>query len=693
LTAASDRRQADLRPQPQLQPPAHRDRRRPTHRLAAAVLVGCEVAGIAAVVNGYRIGQTTQTSTADCAWFWAGMFLLELPLAALVARRATSPALRTALLILYGLVTYAPKLLRNPHGPLYHDEFAHWRATYNILSTGKLFRPSPIVPIISRYPGLHAATAAIVHATGLTIWQAATLLLIVLHVTLALGIAALAEALGLSNRAASLMAVLYGLNSSFLYFDTQYAYESMAITLVVWTLVAHVQAIRSRPGPQRAAWSALSVLLSAGTVVTHHLSTLTLVVIMALVSLAVSLRWLARGEGWVRAAVTAWSLTGVTALMAGAWLLFVAPATLSYLTPYVGTGLSQLLQLARGGGGGRQLFGASLSPGWEQKSAYLMTLLALGLAAGGLLLVRAQIKNRRLPPGRRRALLLAFAVLGLVYFPSTVFILSSSGAEGARRSWAFTWIGLCVLAGPAAVWALDRAGRRAPRWQRVGLRSGLLAALAIALVGGTAAGLDASYRFPGPFLYGSDARSVTPELLGTSRWFSVRFGTGNNIVTDRYTGLIFASFGLQNTAAPSAGFPTYDLYLAKPGAPIRPSSLLAELGSSHYTYLIVDERMAYDVPEVGVYFEPSESSSFVAANGKPLFYGRLGKFDTMSWMVKVFQSDNYSVYRLTLPATKIGYQPRPPAPRERPSPARRRRPPPARRQPSPAPQGKLLVIR
>ena len=78
------------------------------------------------------------------------------------------------------------------------------------------------------------------------------------------------------------------------------------------------------------------MVLSAGTVVTHHLSAFTLVLIMALVSLAMSVPWLARGEGWVRTAVTAWSLTLVTALMAGAWFHFVAPDTWSYLSPLPG---------------------------------------------------------------------------------------------------------------------------------------------------------------------------------------------------------------------------------------------------------------------------------------------------------------------------------------------------------------------
>ena len=217
-----------------------------------------------------------------------------------------------------------------------------------------------------------------------------------------------------------------------------------------------------------------------------------------------------------------------------------------------------------------------------------MTVFALGLAVGGLLLIRAQVKDGHLPRGRRRALLFAFAALGLVYFPSTIFILSTAGSEGARRSWAFTWIGLSMLVGPAAVWLLDWAGRSAYRWRRVSLRSGLMAALAIALVGGTAAGMDASYRFPGPFLYGSDARSVTPELLALSEWFSARFGIDNNIVTDRYTGLIFASFGLQNTASPSASFPALQPVSRQTRRSNRARVSLLDLGLSNYTYLIVD---------------------------------------------------------------------------------------------------------
>jgi hypothetical protein len=616
----------------------------------------CEVAGIASLVVSYSIAQTTTGGQAEFVWFWLGMALIELPLIAVVARRAASEATRHAALILLGIVTYAPKLLRDPTSPDFHDEFAHWRDVYDILATGKLFEPVPIVPIISRYPGLHATVAALINATGLGIWQGATLLLITLHVTCFLGIAALTQAIGFDSRTAAFAAVIYGFNSSFLYFDTEFGYESMAIALLIWALFTFVQAIRADPGRERAAWCCMTVLLCAGTVVTHHLSAINLTIIMALTSLALSVPWLARRQGWARTAATAWTLTLFMGLSIAAWIHFVAPATVAYLSPYLGTGLSELMQVAAGSNNGRQLFSASLSPSWEHQAAFAVTVIAFCMAVAGVLMIRSRIKRGLLQRGRPRAILVGFTVLGLVYFPSTLFVLSSAGAEGARRSWAISWIGLAILTAPVATWLLGWAGRRVRLLSRAGARSGLSAVLVISLIGGTAAGLDPSYRFPGPFLYGSDARSETPELDAMSQWFLQRFGPGNNVVTDRYTGLIIASFGLQNTATPSAGFPTYDLYLDKPGQPLGPAFLIADLTSSHYLYLIVDKRMAVDTPRVGVYFEPDEPSAFVLPDGQSIFKGRLGKFNTTLWMNKVFQSDDYSVYRMNLPAASGKYQ-------------------------------------
>jgi hypothetical protein len=632
-----------------------------------AILVICQVAGVAALVKSDEIALTTLSNESEFIWFWLGMILIELPIAGLIARSATSQAARSALLILFGIITFAPKLLRTPIGPTYHDEYAHWRATSNILTSGKLFEPAQIVPIIEHYPALHIVTAAMVNVTGLSIWQSATILLVLFHLMLVLGIVALARSIGLNSRAAALAGIIYSFNSSFLYFDTQFAYESMAITLLVWILVAFVQAIRATNGRVRSIWCFVTILLCAGLVPTHHLSSLTLTMILAIISLALSIPPLAGREGWVRTAIIAWALTLSMAAMFWAWVFFIAPETVSYLSPYLGNSLGELMQIVSRSGSSRQLFSASLSPWWEHQAAYLVTLVALFIAAMGMILVRRRTKKRALPngvrdallpAGRRRSIFISMCFLGLVYFPSTILILSPAGAEGARRSWADTWIGLAVSTAPAVVWLIEWVESRFHVLSRCSGRVVLALVMIITLVGGTAAGLDPTYRFPGPFLFGSDSRSETPELDAMSQWFMARFGTENRIVTDRFTALVMGSFGQQDPGFPSAGFPAYDLYSDPAGKPIGPQFLLYQLQSSHYLYLIVDERLARDIPQVGVYFEPDEPIEFITNNGKSYFAGRLGKFNTVHWMYKVLQSNNYSVYRMALPPPKITYQSR-----------------------------------
>jgi hypothetical protein len=623
------------------------------------LVAACAVAGMAAMVKSYLVAETTVSNEAEFTWFWAGLIVAEIPLTAVIARRRTSAAARSALLLVIAFTSYAPKLLRDPGVPIYHDEYAHWRATYDIIASRQVFEHAQIVPVIGGYPGLHAATAVIVELTGLSIWQAGTVLLLLGHVALLAGIVTLARAIGLDSRVATLAAVGYGFNASFLYFDTEFSYESMAITLVVWSLAAFTQAIRARPGPHRSAWRRVAVVLILGCAITHHLTTIELTLVMLAISVALSLPRVARSDGWREAAATAWMLTAFTLAAIVGWITGVAPATMAYLSPYLGAALSQLARMVSGASSGRELFSASLSPWWEHAAAFGVTVVALAFAAGGLLLLRRWRRNGRLAAGRERALLLGYALVGLVYFPSTVFIFSQSGAEGSRRSWAVSWIGLAILTAPSAAWLFDWASLRRRAAGRLAAMGVLTAMTATALVGGTAAGLDASYRFPGPYLYGSDARSDTPELHAMAQWFLARFGPGHRMVTDRYTGLEMASFGLQDTALPSAAFPVWDLYAAPPGQPLGPPLLFTVLEEGHYRYLVVDKRMATNVPLLGIYFEGNEPGNFILPSGRPVFSGRLAKFNGVPWMNELFESDNYAVYRMNLAAGRPRYQVQP----------------------------------
>src|SRR5207253_2959399 len=104
---------------------------------------------------------------------------------------------------------------------------------------------------------------------------------------------------------------------------------------------------------------------------------------------------------------------------------------------------------------------------------------------------------------------IALILFGLLYFPSLPVMLTEAGNEGARRSWAFTYIGLSLLIAPIIPWLLRRAARW-PHMEKVTL-GGVAAILSIMLVGNVSMQTNEYYRFPGPYVYGSDTRSTTAE--------------------------------------------------------------------------------------------------------------------------------------------------------------------------------------
>ena len=603
--------------------------------------------GAVLLAVGYSMAATRGVDEWHYAVFWAGMLVFTVPLAAVGGARRVSDRVKLGWLAAYGLFTYLPKLLRDPTGPLYHDEIAHWRQAVGLADTGHLFQPNATIGIISRFPGLHIVVATVSRSTGLSVWQSALVVLVLAHLLTVLGVAVLGEALFGSVRAGVVVALVYSLNSSFLYFDTQFAYESLAVPLFVWCLAALARAQGAAERGERLGWTVTAIAIGSLTVSVHHLTAVILMLVLVLTAVITALVARRGHTSWAVFRATAAVLV-VTAGTTLAWIFVVAPETVSYLSPYLGGGLSQLLHLFSGSGGGRTLFAASTEPGYERVTAFVAP-----AVIGVLVLVAVVPLLRRVPRERwsplRAALSslgerwsdtrAALSILGLVYFPSVFFILSPSGAEGARRSWAFSYLGLAVLVTPAVLTIWDRA-RWHRLWQTV---TGYVAAFAVwatMLVGNVAAGLDESYRFPGPFLFGSDTRSLTPELLAAARWFGQHAGSGVRIMTDRYTGLGFVLAADSWTASPSAGFPAYDLFFS--AAP--PSDdLVAELASSDYEYLIVDKRVAVDVPSLGSYFEGDQA--IVGGNPQPIPAANIDRYANQPWTIRVFESDNYVVYR------------------------------------------------
>jgi hypothetical protein len=587
------------------------------------VLAVAGAAGTTLIVTSYRLAEWQHGSPFPL--FWAGVLLFAVPAIAFAGRRDLSPSARLSVLVGYAAFTYLPKLLRNPDGPLYHDEFAHWRQSQEILVDGRLFESNPIVRVIGDFPGLHATVASIATLTGISVWQAAQIVLGLAHVLVVLGVAVLAADLWGDPRVAAVAAVIYSLNSSFLFFDTQFGYESLAIPLLIWTLVTLLRALRALTWATRLGWSALTLLLAGATIATHHLTALWLIGIMLLISTVLSVRSFRSV-----ATATAWALTGATAALVAAWLIWVSPRTAGYLDPYFGQALDQAAGMAgKHGSGSRELFSQSVAPWWERAAAFV----APAIALAGMAFAVFRLWRDRSGGLVDRSARLSLLILGSFYFPAALLILTPSGAEGARRSWAFSYLGIALVVAPV-VGSLLRRFRPA--------RFVLLAVTTVLLVGNVAAGMNPSYRFPGPPVFGSDTRAASPEMLAAAAWLRNTQGRNLRVVADRYSGLIFGSYGEQAPVTGSGAFPTYDLYLAQPGHPV-PRPLLAQLQSWRFGYLIVDRRMALEVPDIKIYFETNEP---IPHDDRPAFtLAQLTKFDTLPWTIKIYDSTDVAIYR------------------------------------------------
>jgi len=433
--------------------------------------------------------------------FWIGMALFVVPVFMRLCAAHVTRGERLALVVAAGLFDYLPKYLRSPNSPLYHDELAHWRQSEVTYTTGRLFQPNPTIHILRSFPGLHALTVALRDLTGLGTFDAGVILPGVLHAIALLGIFVLAEQVTLSARVAALAALLYSFNPSFLFFDAEYAYESLGIVFCIWVVVAIVAMQRAAGDrPRQLAWFSAGLALAAACIVTHHLSSF----VAAAVSIGVAVATIIgarRGSAGRSAAVLACAFAGAVLALAVAWVLVVATDVWDYLTPYLAKGSAELAAILHHHDGARQLFALSVTPGYERLAAYLApAIAALGAIAG------LWLRGRR-PPTTSLPATRALVLFGLLYFPSVPFVLTEAGNEGARRSWAFTYIGLALLVAPIIPWLLEAvACRRAVAM--VLARGGLAVLLMVVLVGNVSAFTNETYRFPGPYVYGSDVQGI-----------------------------------------------------------------------------------------------------------------------------------------------------------------------------------------
>jgi hypothetical protein len=575
-----------------------------------------------ALVAAANVGAAAQTPWGEPA-FWMGLLGLVVPVGLRLWSDVPDRRERIGLILLLGVGLYLSKVVHDPLRVTAYDEFLHWRSAEDIVSTGRLFAPNNLLGVSPFYPGLELVTAALSQLTGLSIFDAGVITIFAIRVFFVLGLFLLFELVTKDPRLAGIATFIYMLNPKFLYFDSQFAYETLALPLGV--LVIYAVARRGYVGGgERFGLTVLSLLTLVAVVTTHHVSSAMLaafLTVWAFVSVILRRRDPHRTDV-VR-------MTIVTYAAIAAWTVLVANAVLDYLQPPVTGTVVEVLRLIRGDLEARTLFvsrGGDVGPLWERIVGAASTGLVLALLPLGLLAVWRRY--------RHNALVIALALVACAYPASLLARLTQVGADVSTRlpEFLFLGIGITVALGLARVSLSGRFAR-----VRLGLIGG---GMSLLLVGGVIVGIPGFARLPGRYLVSADARSIDAEGIGAARWTQEVLGPGHRFVADRVNRALLATYGQQELVITYVErIPVRRLYLS-PEIGRREREIAAE---AQVRYLVVDRRLSTALPTIGHYFDRGEERE-LGVRTAPLSEALLAKFDRMDDVSRIFDAGNIQIY-------------------------------------------------
>jgi hypothetical protein len=569
--------------------------------------------------------------------FWVGVLVFLIPAAVALISPRTGNLDRNLTLVALGVFSCLPKFLAYPGGPAYFDEYAHTTQVDRLTADGLLFMKNNQVVVIGDYPAMHAATASVRHLTGLSTYHASVVLVVVLHVLTLIGVFAIATRIADSTHVGGIAALFYAVGPGFWFFNAQFAYEAFAIVLFIWSCVALVHLVRAPSTSwNRTAWLVVALWVGFTLVASHHLSSYANLIVIGAFTLAAVLRWMTGRERGYNAGELVVLFVTMLALT-GWWFTTQAPHTRAYLEPYLKGGLSDVAGFLESpsdgttseGSGARELFAGSTIPAYEQ---------LLGFAASGLVLVLvgvgvlAQWKR-----GWRGSLAWGMVGVAAVYFLAYPLILSASGASGARRSWSFTMVGVATVI--ALGWASVPLLRQ--WWLRIPGKVVMVCAVVVLMIGNVSANMNEVYRFPGPYVYGSDTRAATAEIRAAASWLRATQGPDQPLIGDRGIQVAFASTGGGILGVPSDGYPLWDFVLSS--SP--PSeALLEQTRADDLRFVVIDEHQVTALPSVGFYLDQNEP--LAQQRDGPLPRATLTKWEHMPYAMRVYSSDWIAIYRL-----------------------------------------------
>lgn len=516
----------------------------------------------------------------------------------------------------------SPTLLWRATNPLLFtgfDEQLHMRTLGDILSSHRLFEANPLLEVSPRYPGLEAV-ATLVHQTGLPTMASAFVVILVCRVVLVFVLCDAVEHITGSERAGGIAVGIYALSSQFVFFNSQFAYQTMALPLALAAVSFVARAHECEDSRPFLGGATLCLLAVA---VTHHVTsflTAALLLVWVLADRSRGRLWIAYGACAAVASTLAWAIVQRQLLS-------------DYFGPIVDDVRAQFVTGAR-----REIFKDSAGAASRPLDQYLLLYYAAVLSIIVAVVLILAYREQHLRWGRLILLIGMTASIPVALAARVV----PSGGELYDRSNSFPFFPFSSYVAGFIAWYWWREphhyGFRQHR-RVMTIRAVLIALAAGAFIGGYILGTGPNWaRLPGPYMAAADTRSMDAETLAAVKWARSALPSGSRIAADRVSSTLLASqAGLWPVMKGPNGIDAPALYVAK-------SWGMGETdmaGAMRLGYLYVDRRLAESKPPYGSYFFKGETG-----DGQQLTDAQLTKFEKVPGISVVYRHGPVSIYDL-----------------------------------------------
>ena len=538
-----------------------------------------------------------------------------------------------------GCLGVFPVLMWRASNPLLFtgfDEQLHMRTLGDIISSHGLFQANPLLEVSPRYPGLEATTT-LVHQLGIPTMAAAYVVIIVSRLILVTVLCDTVEQLTGSSRAGGIAVAVYAISPQFVFFNSQYAYQTMAIPLAL-AVVSLVARARLSDNPLPLLGGATVCLFAVA--VTHHVTSLLTALFLIVWTLP------------ERRAVRLWVAYGACAAVASTivWAFVQRRLLTNYFKPIIDDVAAQFR-----GGDRRELFKDSAGTAARSLDQYLLiyyaAILSLIVAVLLLLSYRWWRKGEHFRGGLH---LIAVLISGSIPVLLAARVLPKGG-ELFDRSSSFLFFPLSYVVASYAVrlwWRADQPPSTGREHRRIEIVRGAAVGLAaLAFLGGYVLGSGPSWqRLPGSYLVAADARSMDSETLAAVKWARNELPAGSRIGADGVSSALFASqAGVWPVLKGPDGIDVPALFVAKTWG----LEQTDEAAVMQLRFLYVDSRLADELPHYGAYFFSGETGE-----GQQLTARQLNKFDRVPGIKLIYRHGPVSIYdlqELGIPELRSGW--------------------------------------